>query len=168
MCPFESTGSEGSCNCNYMHKHTHSPPKFKMEQESPPSWMQEAYCLPHSKYSLCCSVSGGLGGWPSSRPDGGGSTPPSTNGGTPIQSDRGFYSPWWEYPIQSLPEGYPNPVMMGVNHPEPGQGTPCWDWIGVLPRKDVGSRPLGYPRKDNGAVDGSSMEWRCGTPPPVL
>ena len=48
------------------------------KQESPPAWMQEAYCPPRSKYTLCCSS------WGYPRPP-----PPSwpgtwVGGGTPI------------------------------------------------------------------------------------
>ena len=39
-------------------RRTHTDP-CTFKQEIPPAWMQEAYCPPCSKYSLCCSVSQG-------------------------------------------------------------------------------------------------------------
>ena len=52
--------------------------KILLEQESPPARTQEAYRPPCSKYSFCCPIPGGGGGYPIPR-----------LGGTPCQ-DRGY------------------------------------------------------------------------------
>ena len=66
---------------------------------SPPMWMQKVYYLPHSKYSLCYSVSGGEWGIPSCPGWG-----------------RGLSHavPGWRYPFLSWPRGCPILSWLGV------------------------------------------------------
>ena len=82
-------------------RHKNAPKIFTSWQESPPVWTQEAYCPPHSKCSLCCSVSWWGWGVPPSNPEW---------GIPPIQS-------WMGVPLPlSARWRYPESGRMGVSH----------------------------------------------------
>ena len=97
------------------------------EQGNPPAWQQEAYHLPHSKYSVCCSVSGA---YPS-----------------PVLAG--------EYPSPVLASGVPQScpacggtlVLSGcipvLGYPLPGTGVPPSPGLGYPCRKGPRTRDLG-------------------------
>ena len=131
----------------------------KNEQENPPAWTQEAYCLPRSKCSLCWWGGGGvphpvmmLGGTPSSH--GGGGVPhPVMVGG---------------YPSRHGQRGYPHhpDLARGYSPPSrPGMGTPptIQTWDGYPPHHpDLGTPnhpDLGW------GIPYPDLGW--GTPPPT-
>ena len=91
------------------------------QQESPPTWRQEAYCLPHS-----CSVSQSPGWGESHHTSLDGRTLSSPDWGTRSSPDEGGVPP-------SSPNGggYPNPVLTRGYPNQEEQGTPCWEGWGT-------------------------------------
>ena len=121
------------------------------EQDSPPTWTQEAYHSPHSKCSLCCSVLTWPGG-----------------GGSPVLAGRYPILTWFGgYPILSWPGGTPScpgqevpdcDLAWGVPHPA-GVVPQSWP-VGVdtpgqvnPPRKGPWTSHWGTPGKDMGPVE---------------
>ena len=130
-----------------------------------------AYCLPHSKYSLCCPSQGGWWGIPSQ--DKGCTLPWGTS--SPILTRRvphprtGVTRPGiLPSPVLIWPGGYP---ISGWGVPHSGVPSPHPDLDGGTPRKDmapvevIGDGDGVLPRKDMGPVevlwDGDEI------PPPV-
>ena len=121
------------------------PPSYK-KQESPPAWTQEAHHPPHSKCSLCCSVSW-VGGVPQVLP------PPSRPGlGYPLPSRPGLgYTPTiqtWSgvgYPRYPPRPGtgysFPTQSWDGVPPTQTWDGVPSQTWDVVLPRNGTGYPP---------------------------
>ena len=133
--------------------------KPSVKQESPPAWMQEAYCSPCSG----STPSVVLTGYPPSRVP-----PPDLAGGVPYHGYPQQGTPWAGYP----PAGYPHsdlargggtlpgyPPRHGTPQAEypqtgvpprkstPQQGTPgrvppSWTWHGT-PQLDLAGYPLG-------------------------
>ena len=101
--------------------------KHRCKQESPPAWMQEAYCPPCIEYSLCCPTWVPPLSWP-----GGGTMP----GGVPDQGTPPAGYPLAGYP----PAGYPL-----AGYPSPRQGTPPAGYppSRVPPRLDLAGYPPG-------------------------
>ena len=141
------------------------------QKESPPAWTQGAYRMPHSKCSLCCSVSWG-GGVP--HPMGGGHTPIQSQWGIPPSSPERVEgtpsSPKGGTPIQSLCQGdpiqpqrgYPHPVpMVGVLHPDLTGGNPIQShWEESTPMSWPGKgAPLHWP--DEGTPRGCGWTDAC-------
>ena len=138
---------------------------FKVKQESPLAWTQEAYRKPRSNCSLCRGgvypisgrggypVSGlGEGGYPIS---GLGGTPSQVLGGYPLPGLGGTLSQVWGVPHSDLVGGTP-----GTPLSRPRMGTPHLDlgW-GTLPLARPG---MGYPLTWDG-VPPLRPDW--GPPP---
>ena len=89
--------------------------EINLEQESPPAWTQEAYRLPRSKYTLCCSARG----YPLPPPTWPGQgVPPSWD----LTRTGGYPSP---PPHLDLGREYPAPIWEGGTPPPgSGKGTP--------------------------------------------
>ena len=107
----------------------------KKQQESHPAWTQEVYRPRRNKYSICCPVLGGGGGYPTGGvphpcrgyPTSG--TPCQTwPGGTPSPAGPGWVPPppSWTWP------GYPSPPSWTWPGYPPG-----WTWPGYLPPRGV-------------------------------
>ena len=97
---------------------------FYLKQESPPTWSQETYRPPRSKYSLWCSLWGG--------------------GGTQSRLGVPLSCPDWGYPCAVVPPvrtGVPPPPAGTVVHPHQNRDTP-WKGPGTT---DLGKNlGLGY------------------------
>ena len=133
--------------------------------DSPPVWTQEAYRLPRRKYSICCPILEGGGGYPI----------PGWGEGYPIPGQGGYPIPGWrEYPIPGS-GGYPIPGSGGT--PYLTGGTLSWDW--GTPWEGTWDQWLWYPLgrdlwpvtgvppwKGHG-TSGSIMGWRWGNPLPA-
>ena len=133
--------------------HTCAPPP---KQESPPARTQEAYRLPRSKCSLCCSVSWwGVGvGYPIQ----------SWTGGTPCSLGLGAGA--GGTPYLNLERGYPL-------HPLPGLGKevtpPAWTWEGgnpPLPGPGKGVPPIPPSWTWEGSTTAPCLDLGRGTPTP--
>ena len=91
------------------------------QQESPPAWMQEAYCPPCSKYSLCCPIL---------------AEPPSPIGWTWPPPTSWTWPPHW---LDLTP-----PPPAGWTWPPPGGPDPPWldlTWPRLPPQLDLTPPP---------------------------
>ena len=137
--------------------------------------MQEAYCLPHNTYMLCCSS----WGYPPSRSQvrtrGGTFIPGQDNGVPPFPGQDGGYPPSWVrtrgFPLprsgwggtlmQSQQGGYPNPFPIWVRHPVLMGCTPI-SWMGY-PSVSLMRVP---PCQEEGWGTPSPIIWMGYLPPP--